>query len=380
MSRLAQGVRKREDGRYEIRFTYNGIRYSAYGNSSKDCITKQRDMINQIEEGLYIKNANITVEKLIEEYLETKSRTVKDSTLVIIKSIFNKHITPTFKKYKIKDIESRQVESWFRKLTKELSPSICNTTLGYLRELFEYAKGHSIISKNPCDSINSIKVNKSQATKTKHRALTDTELNIFLEGAKNHPYYEFYAFMVSTGCRVGEVACLTWKDIDYTNNVIHINKTIVKNNRQSKSEPEYIIGDTTKSESSIRDIPLTDSIKNILTSQKNKMKDLYGNIININGIIFKAIRGEYIVSKTSNNGIKTILNDLDQQGHHIEYFSSHAFRDTFATRFIENGGSPKVLQELLGHGSFAMTMDLYAQVMDDKKNKEMNQFANVINF
>jgi integrase len=33
---------------------------------------------------------------------------------------------------------------------------------------------------------------------------------------------------------------------------------------------------------------------------------------------------------------------------------------------------PNTLKEILGHSTLAMTMDLYAHVMDDTKQKEMN--------
>jgi len=35
---------------------------------------------------------------------------------------------------------------------------------------------------------------------------------------------------------------------------------------------------------------------------------------------------------------------------------------------VENGIEPKVMQELLGHSSITMTMDIYSHVMPEKKN------------
>lgn len=57
----------------------------------------------------------------------------------------------------------------------------------------------------------------------------------------------------------------------------------------------------------------------------------------------------------------------------MEHFTAHALRDTFATRYIEQGGNPQTLKTILGYSSLAMTMDLYSHVLPDTKRKEMNQ-------
>lgn len=48
-------------------------------------------------------------------------------------------------------------------------------------------------------------------------------------------------------------------------------------------------------------------------------------------------------------------------------------RDTFATRFIEQGGTAQTLKTILGHSTLSMTMDLYAHVLPNTKAEEMNR-------
>ena len=42
-------------------------------------------------------------------------------------------------------------------------------------------------------------------------------------------------------------------------------------------------------------------------------------------------------------------------------------------RYIEEGGNMQTLKKILGHSSLAMTADLYAHVLPDTKQQEMNQ-------
>ena len=54
----------------------------------------------------------------------------------------------------------------------------------------------------------------------------------------------------------------------------------------------------------------------------------------------------------------------------------HALRHTYATRAIESGMQPKVLQKLLGHASIKTTMDIYVHVTDDSLSNAVRLFQN----
>ena len=58
----------------------------------------------------------------------------------------------------------------------------------------------------------------------------------------------------------------------------------------------------------------------------------------------------------------------------IKRFCMHALRHTYATRAIESGMQPKVLQQLLGHASIKTTMDRYVHVTNDSLRSAVRQF------
>ena len=61
----------------------------------------------------------------------------------------------------------------------------------------------------------------------------------------------------------------------------------------------------------------------------------------------------------------------------IRRFCMHALCHTYATRAIESGMQPKVLQKLLGHASIKTTMDRYVHVTNDSMSKAVLQFEKV---
>lgn len=367
MARMAAGVRKRSDGTLEKRFSVDGRRYSVYAATTKEITRKEQELREQIQAGTYTRNSNITLDKYFYEHMKRKQGNIKGSTYAAHVNYYKNQISPVLGSTKVRNIERRQIYELRERLKKNLAPSTGALVISILKECLYSAIKDEIIIKNPADGI-SITVEYKTA-ETAHRALTEEEQKEFMNVLKGNYYYEFIALMLCTGMRQGETAALTWKDIDYKKNVIHVKRTI------TKTENGKTTTGTPKTKTSTRDIPINNSIRDILAMQKEKTK-----IVPIhNGqYVFVTPRGEIVSNIVTNRAIKQTLSQLEQQGKHIEPFTSHALRDTFATRFIEQGGNPQTLKTILGHSSLSMTMDLYAHVLPNTKQQEMDNLKIVL--
>lgn len=174
--------------------------------------------------------------------------------------------------------------------------------------------------------------------------------------------------MLATGVRCGECGALKWSDIDYTRGVIHIRRTITSNGKG-----KLIIGDRTKTEKSARDIPLNEEIKAILEAQREQNKVSAGGVIPFDRPIFSNTLGGLVSTSALDNLIKYRLGKAIEAGKEIHMISVHALRDTFASLCARRGVPMNVLKELLGHTSYAMTADRYAQVYEDEKTESMER-------
>lgn len=368
MARLASGVRKRPDGLLEKRFMVDGQRYSVYGKNNKEIEQKERELRKTIEAGLYTKNRNITLDGYFEEWLKGKRNATKGNTLKTYKSYYYKHISPVLGNRKVQKIERREVLKLQNEILQKLSISTCNIVLRVLKIVLNDAVSEDIIIKNPASGVKSTKDTSVKAAESYHRALTQEEQTAFMAELKTDFFYEFIALLLTTGMRQGEAAALNWSDIDYKQNVIHITKTVTYD-----ENGKIKIGDSPKSEAGQRDIPMNDTIKEILKAQKKKSAMLQStNVIAFDDRIFSTVYGNIINSNRVNKSITTCLKALEAKGIYIEHFTAHAFRDTFATRYIEQGGNMQTLKTILGHSSISLTMDLYSHVLPDIKQKEMD--------
>ena len=248
MARLGAGTRKRADGTLEKRFTIDGKRYSVYGKNAKEISQKEQEIRKKIEAGIYTDNRNITLDKYFDEWLAEKRGSIKGNTVKWYATYYKGHISPHLGNVKLQKMERRQVLAFQKDLSEgDLSIRTCNNIMKILKIVLNDAVTDEIIIKNPAEGVKALKEVNAKAAETYHRALTEQEQKDFMQEMTDDYYYEFVAFLLCTGMRFGEAAALTWSDIDYKQNVIHVTKTATFNEDNSRTTG------TPKSESGKRD-------------------------------------------------------------------------------------------------------------------------------
>lgn len=231
-----------------------------------------------------------------------------------------------------------------------------------LNGCFQQALRNGLVERNP------VKLAQlpRQKEKKARKALTKEEQAVFMKYAKESYLYIFFAVMLRTGLRNGEMRGLRYTDIDKKAKVLHVQRTL-----------KYIEGvgymdDTPKTRTSKRDIPLTAATLQLLEEQRK----YWGfKVERIDRYLFCNENGDPLSRERVQAEINRIIKRIGAAGRDFERITPHVFRHTFATRAIEEGMQPQVLKTILGHSSLAMTMDLYSHVLPDTKAEEMEKIA-----
>lgn len=254
----------------------------------------------------------------------------------------------------VQKVSVQLLENFFISV-KDKAQSSIDTAYETINAAMREALNRGYIDFNPCEFI--------MKPRTKHRtervrAFKVSEQKKFievLEKDKKLVYRNQFIIAMFTGMRIGEVNALSVEDIDFDNNMIYIRHTISKD---IKGNP--IIQDTPKTEAGRRAVPMN---KNVREALINAIGDKES------GYIFTRWRKPIDTSKI-NMAFKYLVEKyqiVDTKT--FGKITTHSLRHTFATRCIESGMPPKVLQGLLGHTDISITMNTYCDLTDDFKQE-----------
>ena len=346
---------------FEYRFYYDGKRYSCYGKTEREAREKANEKERLLSERMNLDNRKITLNAFhATVWLEEQKKIVKTSTLYAYEKQW-KYISDELGDMKLIEITKADIMLFQKKQIKSRSAASVNRSIRLLKQILSAAVDDRIISFNPC-TVKPLKTERTKATDTIHRALSDEEVEIFMKYASNSHYYNLFQFLKNSGLRIGEALALQLYDI--TRGEVRITKTVSRT-----SGSGYELSDTPKTASSYRTIPISDKMEPWIEAQKRRNTLLFG----VQPWLFPNSRGEMANYNSVDICIHSIVRMINNDGIEFEPFSVHAFRDTYATNFIKNGGSPYVLMKLLGHSNIKITLGTYVQPSLETMKTEMEK-------
>lgn len=380
---LGKGLGQRKDKYYYAKYSYHGKK----GQQSFHTLVEAK---NWRQEQLYLcrhpelrtaTSPDMTVDAWFNRWLKDVVGNRAPNTLRNYRERYEHNVQPFIGSMLLRDVKPMDCQMILNAMESDYAGSTIRQTYMTMGTFFKSAKDNGFIDRHPMDGVRYTK--PVRAVDDIH-FLTVDEQKRFLEAAKGSHNYAQYALILETGLRTGEMIGLTWDTIDWEKRTLTVNKTLEFRYKQD----EWRAGPP-KTESSYRTIPLTDTAYGILReiydtreyrNESNGLSTVLTFMDRKTGQKRKLVMRDLVFINwrtgmpAKNSSYDTHLYKLcDEAG--IKRFCMHALRHTYATRAIESGMQPKVLQKLLGHASSKTTMDRYVHVTDDSMQKAVAQFA-----
>lgn len=283
------------------------------------------------------------------------------------------HIVPLIGSQRLSGLSTFAVEMFRDELLKNRSRPLARAILTSLKGVLKESRRLGLIGHDPA-AVTSVKISRRHRarveipSKDEIRTLLTKSAELWpltrverSRGGKVRtvtvPWRPFIVTAIFTGLRCSELRGLTWANVDLAAGVIHV---------RQRADFENSIGPP-KSEAGNRDVPLAPIVLNTLqawklacpTTSRDVVFPTENGTIHGNGNIHKVCCGPL---QCAAGVVKELGNDIGGRPIVKPKLTFHALRHAAASLFIEQGWSPKKVQQVMGHSSIAVTYDVYGHL------------------
>lgn len=333
---------------------YNGKKYEATGKTELEAMEKLAEKLAAAKRGESAIGGSMTVDAWFKEWLSTykEPKALTKKSLGMYTEKYNGYIKPRIGRMKLKDVKDIHLQKIMNEQAG-MSISHAQKVKQVLQGMFKRARQSRLIAYDPAELLE-----LPRTTNRSHRSLTEEERKAILEVAKTSRSGLWILTLLYTGMRPGETAALTWADVDFENNEIHVHAAAESGSGAIKGP---------KTAAGVRDIPIHSKLRPLLLEAKGKpfspvFPTQRGNFQNSGSIrrLWTGFRREldiYMGAKVERNKIveSVIAPDL----------MPYCLRHTFCTDLQRAGVPLNVAKELMGHSDIQTTANIYTH--RDKK-------------
>ncbi|NAZ74942.1 tyrosine-type recombinase/integrase [Kineococcus sp. T13] len=359
MSKRANGegtLFKRKDGSWQGAVSYiddTGARkrWTVYGKTQAEARTKLREARERLDAGHPVKDTAMTVGTWLQQWMSgalvasDRSQSTKD----LYTTIARVHLVPTIGQRRLDQLRPTDVEALIvLKRDQGLAGSTIRTIYTVLRGALDVAVRDGLVKRNVTNAVKRPAVERREATYLS--AEQAQELLLAVRGDRIEPIVRL---MLATGLRRGEALGLHWRDVDLDQCLLRVRSAL------SRTSSGLQVGDV-KTERSRRLIPLPRSTADMLRTHHRKQAEerlAAGPAWVDTGMVFTTEIGTPLEPRNVLRRFKTLTQRSGLDDAHL-----HTLRHSTASFLLASGTHIKVVQEHLGHSSYAITADIYSHV------------------
>lgn len=354
------------EARYDAGYDGDGKRIQKYKGGfkrekeAKIYLTEQEASINR---GTYIEPQNMFLFQYLNNWLEDKKDNLSPTSYTGYEVNIRCHINPYIGGIRLQDVRAAHIKDLYKQLKKDRKikvegeirnfKKLSGTSIRYvhrvLSKALEDAYKEETIAKNPAKLV-------SPPPKEKFKAefLPANQIKELLDKFQDDEMFMPVYLSVILGLRRGEALGLQWQDINFDERIIHIrNNYIIDDGKPT-------LDDKTKTETSTRDIVVTERIIKTLKDHQRKQKKMklqLGQAYHINNFVCTWADGRPFSPSHVSRGF-----NLRTKKYGLPVIRFHDLRHSNASLMISQNVPMKGASDRLGHSTIVITNDLYGHI------------------
>lgn len=325
--------------------------------ANRELDSKENALIAKLDRGASPAEEHMTVNDLADKYVAYTESNASESTYISYELHLRRYIKGEIVNKKLGNTRLVNLTS---KMIKEAYEAVFDTTsfstLEHVHRIFNsmmnWACVEEIILTNPIGQ-NSKKyvAGKRKAYKKDkpERLLSNEWMNMYWNEIKGTDAEIIFHLQTFHSLRIGEAEGFKYEDVDFENDTISVKRQVQHGNSEAPL----------KTPNSYRTIPLNPDTKELLLGTYPQ-----------EGFVFKTSTG---TACSTANYYRDVHNPINEKlGLDIK---TQEFRKYFGSALLTEGTSIMRVSKLMGHASPAVTLKIYAKLIDDLDNQPINVAA-----
>jgi integrase len=236
-----------------------------------------------------------------------------------------------------------------------LAQSTVRTIYTVLRSALDIAVRDGLLARNPAAAVRRPAVHRQDAS-----YLSIDQAQRLLEEIRGDRLESLFRLMLATGLRRGEALALHWSDIDLERAVLRVRWTLTRTSKGLQlGEP--------KTEKSRRTVPLPRSTVEVLRAHRSRQSAdqlAAAEVWQDSDLVFTTEIGTPLEPRNVLRQFDKLARRAGLRNVHL-----HTLRHSTASFLLAAGTHTKVIQEHLGHSSYAITADIYSHVAPEQRRE-----------
>lgn len=337
------GVRRLPDGRWQARYTalVDGAwkRKAIYGKTREEASRLLRKALEARDAGAQPISGKVTVAEYLTSWLTGAEPSLRPRTRDSYRQIVRTHLIPHLGSIPLARLTPQHVARMYGELSEKLSPKTIANVHGCLHKALDQAYRWRQVPQNVADL-----VDPPQVPHREQNALDPDEARAVLEAAKGDPLEALYRLAITVGLRQGELLALRWPQVDLERGTLAVTATL---EQRRGHEPVVAQPKTARSR---RQVEIGAAAVETLRRHRAANPSIGFVFARPDGRpLTMSIVGKAWARLNARAGVRPVR--------------FHDLRHTAATLMLSRGVHPKIVSEMLGHATIAITLDTYSHVI-----------------
>lgn len=333
----------RPDGRWEARYTaeVDGAwkRRSVFGRTKAEAAKQLRSALSARDAGNPLPSAKDTVGPFLEAWLAATKANVRPRTFASYSQIVRDHLLPALHSTPLTKLAPQHLQRLYAQLLERgRSPKTVANIHRVMHRALNQAQRWRLVTANVADL-----VDPPRQRRPEMKALNTEQARQVLEAAHGDDLEALWTVALTTGLRQGELLALRWPDVDLDGGSLRVVASLI---RIVGQEPQLA---EPKSRRSRRQVELSATAVEALRRHRANAPSI--------GFVFARPDGRPLAVTTTWKRWQALLGRAK-----VPAMPFHSARHSAATLLLSRGVHPKIVSEMLGHSTVAITLDVYSHV------------------